>query len=177
MKIGCSNVRKFGNVAILAIAALALASCIHPEDGADQVQIEPTSLDKEPPRLISAFFGLDNSLPPRAMLIWRRAVGKDGMPLTFSRRVEGSIDPEVFTVITRSGNRLHPAHATTKPAHKYAKRHTVLLIGEMGDEPNDPPVKVEVTGNLRWAPAATVSRASPGRSDLRAQRSLRDHAR
>jgi hypothetical protein len=73
------------------------------------------------------------------------------MPVTFSRRVEEPIEPAAFTVVTRSGKRLQPSFATTRPANDAAKRHTVLLIGELGDEPDDPPVKVEVTGHLALA--------------------------
>ena len=103
-----------------------------------------TSLDEQAPRMISAFFGLDNAIPaPR----YRRT---DGLPVTFSQRVAdpGSIEASAFTVITRSGARAHPLRATTRPADEASKRHTVLLIGEFGNAPDDPPVKVEVTGHL-----------------------------
>jgi len=104
---------------------------------------ERTSLDGQPPRMVSAFFGLDNALR-----------GRDGMPVTFSRRVEEPIEPAAFTVVTRSGARHQPSVATTRPANEAAKRHTVLLIGELGDEPDDPPVKVEVSGHLALAGGA-----------------------
>jgi hypothetical protein len=92
--------------------------------------------------MVSAFFGLDNALPPRGM---------DGMPVVFSRRVEEPIDPTAFTVVTRSGARLQPGFATTRPANGVDQRHTVLLIGELGSEPDDPPVMVEMTGRLALA--------------------------
>ncbi len=103
-----------------------------------------TSLDEQAPRMISAFFGLDNAIPAP------RYRGADGLPVTFSRRVEdpGSIEASTFAVITRSGARAHPLRATTRPADEASKRHTVLLIGEFGNAPDDPPVKVEVTGHL-----------------------------
>jgi len=106
-----------------------------------------TSLDEQPPRMISAFFGLDYAIPAL------RYRGADGLPVTFSRRVAdpGSLKPGAFTVITRSGARAHPLRATTRPADEASKRHTVLLIGEFGNEPDDPPVTVEVTGHLTLA--------------------------
>ena len=104
--------------------------------------LEPTPLDEQPLRMVSAFFGLDNALPPRGM---------DGMPVVFSRRVEEPIDPTAFTVVTRSGARLQPGFATTRPANGVDQRHTVLLIGELGSEPDDPPVMVEMTGRLALA--------------------------
>lgn len=70
------------------------------------------------------------------------------MPVTFTRRVIGEIDPEAFTVTTRSGKKMHPGFATTKRANEASQRHTVLLIGEFGNEPEDPPIEVEVTGHL-----------------------------
>ena len=94
--------------------------------------------------MVSAFFGLDNAI--QAL----RYKGADGMPVTFSKRVAdpASLEPEMFTVISRSGKRVHPLRVTTRPANAASKRHTVLLIGEFGNESEDPPVKVEVTGQL-----------------------------
>ena len=113
--------------------------------------LELTPLDEQPLRMVSAFFGLDNALSPGTAALWRSAPGKDGMPVVFSRRVEEPIDPTAFTVVTRSGARLHPSFATTRPASGAHQRHTVLLIGELGGEPEDPPVMVEMTGQLAVA--------------------------
>ena len=107
-----------------------------------------TVLDAQPPRMVSAFFGLDHAMPMKSLLLCRQAPGLDGMPVTFSRRVAGPIDAAAFTITTRSGARLHPICATTAPADGLAKRHTVLLIGDLGREPADPPVSVAVTGSL-----------------------------
>jgi hypothetical protein len=105
-------------------------------------------LDDEPPRLVSAFFGLDHAMPDEARLLCHEAPGLDGMPVTFTRRVTGRPDAAAFTVRTRGGRLLKPACATTRPADAAAENHTVLLIGELGREPDDPPVSVEVTGSL-----------------------------
>lgn len=109
-----------------------------------------TNLDFEPPRMVSAFFGLDNALPKIATQFHPEAPGKDGMPVTFSRRVLGGpiVNPKAFTVKTRSGALRQPLFATTAPASALGKGHTVLLIGDLGSEPADPPVSVEVTGEL-----------------------------
>jgi hypothetical protein len=103
-----------------------------------------TDLDDQPARMASAFFGLDNAIQGL------RYKGADGMPVTFSKRVADpdSLEPEMFTVISRSGKRVHPLRVTTRPADETSKRHSVLLIGEFGNEPDDPPVKVKVTGQL-----------------------------
>lgn len=108
-----------------------------------------TILDREPPRMLSAFFGLDHAMPPESRALCLSAPGTDGLPVTFTRRVVGSIQASAFTVRTRSGQALHPTCATTRPADAIAERHTVLLIGELGSEPADPPVSVEVTGHVK----------------------------
>ena len=113
-------------------------------------QIPRTELDDRPAQLVSAFFGLDHALPWKALRLCRQAPGLDGIPVTFSRRLVGGphLDPNVFTVKTRSGAQHHPVCATTAPAHSAGKRHTVLLIGDLGSEPDDPPETVEVSGDL-----------------------------
>jgi hypothetical protein len=124
-----------------ACVTLLFAACSRP--------LPPkTTLNEQPPRLVSAFFGLDHAMPRISRLLCSEGPGKDGMPLTFSRRVVGRFEPSAFTVRTRSGALRHPACATTKPANAPAKDHTVLLVGELGSEPADPPVWVEVTGSL-----------------------------
>lgn len=123
------------------LGSLALAACAH-------VPVPRPALDEAPPRLVSAFFGLDHALPPESRWLCAEGPGRDGLPVTFSRRVVGRVDPSAFTVTTRSGSRLHPTCATTAPATGRSKNHTVLLIGELGAEPADPPVRVEVTGSL-----------------------------
>lgn len=87
-------------------AAIAVVGCAHASDMAATTSTIPrTNLDGETPRMVSAFFGLDNALPPIASAFYAEAPGKDGMPVTFSRRVMGgpSVDPKAFTVRTRSG--------------------------------------------------------------------------
>lgn len=133
-----------GALGLFALTQLALAQ-------RQELTPESSSLDDHPPRMVSAFFGLDDALPMRTLALSVSAPGKDGMPVTFSRRVEEPINPAAFTVVTRSGARLQPSFVTTRPANEAAKRHTILLIGELGDEPDDPPVKVEVTGHLALA--------------------------
>ena len=135
-------------IAALGLIVLPGLGCALRQESMPTGVAERTTLDDHPPRMVSAFFGLDNALPRRAVFLWRSAPGKDGMPVTFSRRVEGPINPTAFTVVTRSGTRHHPSFATTRPANEVTERHTVLLIGELGDEPDDPPVKVEMTGHL-----------------------------
>jgi hypothetical protein len=132
-------------------AVIASAGSVHASDPTGAASTVPkTDLDDAPPRMLSAFFGLDNRLPPIATLFHPEAPGKDGMPVTFTRRVMGgpSVDPTAFTVRTKSGALHQPLFATLAPASAPGKDHTVLLIGEFGDAASDPPVSVEVTGDL-----------------------------
>ncbi|MCP4503022.1 MAG: hypothetical protein GY822_24050 [Deltaproteobacteria bacterium] len=70
-----------------------------------------TSLDEEPPRLVSAFYGLDNAFLKREWRICAEAPGADGIPVTFTRQVVGSrckgadVFAIAFTVATRSEER------------------------------------------------------------------------
>jgi len=141
-------------LAAVLFAGLVLAGCAGRGQPESDRVVTQTSLDDRPAEMVSVFFGLDNALPPRSRLLWRGAPGKDGLPVTFSRRVEGPIDADSFSVVTRSGVRLHPDYATLAPADAPSEGHTVLLIGEMGDDPADPPVKVEMTGSLALAGGA-----------------------
>lgn len=142
----------------LAAGVFGLSACARPAPPA-------TRLDDEPPRIAAAFFGLDDALPRVARLLCSAAPGRDGMPVTFSRRVvepiDGTIDPAAFVVRTRSGALRTPACATLEPAAAPAERHTVLLIGDLGGEPADPPVAVSVVAPLALAGADARGLGAP----------------
>lgn len=101
------------------------------------------------PRILTAFFGLDNALPLRARLMYKEAPGKDGMPLVFSHELDPkTLEGADFAVTTKSGN-IYPVEAASLlPANEEFELRTVLLIGEYGNHPNNPPVSVEVVGDL-----------------------------
>jgi hypothetical protein len=101
------------------------------------------------PRLLSAFFGLDNKLPLAANLLCLGASGEDGMPVVLSRTVDvESLQAEDFRVITQAGVHSTPMCVTLRPANDVGENRTVLLIGEFGDASNDPPVRVQVVDDL-----------------------------
>jgi hypothetical protein len=102
-----------------------------------------------PPRILSAFFGLDDALPLIALGLCPVAPGQDGMPLVFTSEIdERTLYPWDFTVTTRSGQRLTPICATTAPANEESEDRTVLLIGQFGNARSDPPEQVAVSGGL-----------------------------
>ena len=62
------------------------------------------SVNDHPSRLLSAFFGLDDSLPFRANILCLGAWQKDGMPVIFPQTLDPqSLQAEDFKVTTRSG--------------------------------------------------------------------------
>ncbi|MEO1077893.1 MAG: hypothetical protein AAFX41_18270, partial [Bacteroidota bacterium] len=100
----------------IALVCLLVAWGLLSGCGASAPIIPPaTALDQEPPRLLNAFFGLDDALPRGTRILCRAAPGSDGMPVTFSRRVL-SVDADDFAVVTESGARKTPRSATVRPA-------------------------------------------------------------
>lgn len=128
---------------LLILVACVLSSCASPPP-------PRTSLDDEPLTLRNAFFGLDDAMPAEAFFLCRGGAGLDGMPVTFSRRLQEQPAPEAFAVITREGVVKTPLCATTEPAAGPAKNHTVLLIGDLGSV-DDPPQEVRIVGDLVFA--------------------------
>lgn len=131
--------------------ALGLAA-VDPALAADQVpsnnQAAVDGSDQEA-RLVSAFFGLDNDLPFGANRLCFGASGKDGMPVVFSHTLDpDTLQAEDFEVVTQSGDVRTPKCATLRPAQDPGELRTVLLIGEFGDSPDNPPVSVKVVGDL-----------------------------
>jgi hypothetical protein len=102
------------------------------------------------PVILSAFFGLDDRLPPVAAVLCAPGPLLDGLPVVFRNEIdERTLWPSDFVVTSRSGARRIPVCATTAPANEESEDRTVLLIGEFGDDPQDPPVEVEIGRMLR----------------------------
>ena len=94
-------------------------------------------------------FGLDNDLPFIANAFCFGASGLDGMPVVLSHTVDpDALEPAQFQIITRSGDTRTPKCITLRPAYDSGERRTLLLIGEFGDAPDDPPVLVQIVGDL-----------------------------
>ena len=100
-------------------------------------------------RPLSAFFGLDNDLPFGANRLCPGASGKDGLPVVLSHTVDAeTVQPEDFRIVTQSGAERIPICSTLRPATDAGELRTVLLIGELGDAANDPPVEVLVVDDV-----------------------------
>jgi len=102
---------------------------------------------QNPPRLLSAFFGLDNQILA-GIPGCQNAGNDDGLPVIFSRTLNAfSIQETDFEVISESGARSTPVCATLLPAISPGELRTVLLIGEFGS-PDDQPEEVTIVSNL-----------------------------
>ena len=132
-----------------ATAAGVLASAAAVGGAAAQEAPRTELANGETARPLSAFFGLDNGLPVGANRICQGAAGQDGMPVVLSQTVDaGTVQPEDFRIVTRSGAERTPICSTLGPARDPGELRTVLLIGEFGDAADDPPMKVLVVGDL-----------------------------
>ena len=114
-----------------------------------KAETKEISKNNQTPSLLSAFFGLDNALPFRANRVCLGAWRKDGMPVIMSHTLNAeTLQKEDFKVIRKSGISTYPACVTLRPAQDEGENRTVLLIGDFGNADEDPPVKVEVVGDL-----------------------------
>jgi hypothetical protein len=113
--------------------------------------------------VLSAFFGIDNGLPVAATGLCPPAVVLDGMPVVFAEELdERTLQPTDFVVTTARGRRWVPLCATTAPANEESEDRTVLLIGELGDDPTDPPQTVTVRDALKTETGHDLKGASVG---------------
>jgi hypothetical protein len=110
----------------------------------------PTAADGRRATLLSAFYGLDDDLPSMANLrICRDRGNTDGMPVIFSEEIAAeTLQAGDFRVQTASGA-LKPVNCVTlAPALDPGELRTALLVGDLGSADADPPVSVEIVGNL-----------------------------
>jgi len=109
-----------------------------------------TDADGREATLISAFFGLDSSLPAWSTdrVACKGGGGADGMPVIFSHEVDiTTLEPGDFRVTTASGAVGSITCLTLAPADDPGELRTALLAGEFGSA-KDQPVKVEIKGNV-----------------------------
>lgn len=100
-------------------------------------------------KILTAFFGLDNGLSQRARAIYWNAAGQDGMPLVFSHELDpNTLEGSDFAVTSQDGTVFEVEAASFLPANEEFELRTVLLIGEYGNHPDNPPVSVEIVGDL-----------------------------
>ena len=121
-------VRRYGWAAIAVVGAVGwmawsftLGATPPRPNGSEAEAAASGGLDANglPPRLLSAFFRLDNRLPFGANLLCLGASGEDGMPVVLSHAIDpDSLQAEDFRVVRRSGVESTPmgARPSSTPA-------------------------------------------------------------
>ena len=100
-------------------------------------------------KVLTAFFGRDSDLPLQSIGLYRKAPGKSGMPIVLSQEIDPStLDNSDFEVTTQNGDIFNVEYATLKPASEEFELRTVLMIGEYGTHPENPPISVKIVGDL-----------------------------
>lgn len=141
-----------GSAAFLAFV-LASVGCTGDDPGADAASSDTAD---SPPRILSAYHGLDELPPGVALICGAGSIGEDGLPVVFSVQLdEDSVTPASFAVETNGGERVTPLCATLQPAVETLERRTVLLAGPFGTS-EAPPRAVEVAGAVLDVAGASV---------------------
>lgn len=126
--------------AITIAAVLAVASITHQFAHA-----------QEKPRIISAFHGVDDARPVRAMQSCNLPANQtvDGMPLVFSVEIDQStLAANDIRVQLSDGREVTPICATTGPADEENEDRTILLGGDFGDSEDVIPVSANIVSDL-----------------------------
>ena len=138
-------------LALLTIIILLISAVIFYSTYLRRIKLSDTipPIDKtREAKVLTAFFGLD-ALPMQSIMLYRKAIGKNGMPLVFSQEVNPeTLDASDFEVITKDGESHEVEFVTLKPANEEFELRTVLFIGEYGTHPDNPPVLVYIKGEL-----------------------------
>ncbi len=129
-----------------------LVSCDSIENARREIRLsnEVPEIDKtREAKILTVFFGLDNALPPRARALDKNAPGNDGTPVIFSLEVDPStLDASDFEFTTQNGEKKQVIAVTLLPAEEEFELRTALLIGDYGDFPDNPPVSLEIVGDI-----------------------------
>lgn len=134
---------------LLFLSLVSLTGCLQVPDYVLSKEIPPIDREREA-KLLTAFFGLDNALNQKSRLIWKKAPGKDGMPLVFSHEIDPTtLDASDFKITTAKGDIRAVEFVSYKPAVEAFELRTLLLIGEYGESPGNEPVEVEIMGELK----------------------------
>jgi hypothetical protein len=110
-----------------------------------------SALAQQQPEIISAFHGVDDRRPIRAMQGCNLPANQtvDGMPLVFSVEIDQStLAPGDVRVVLSDGREVTPICAMTGPADEENEDRTVLLAGDFGSASGVVPVSVAIVGDL-----------------------------
>ncbi len=144
--------------ALFLFAAVAVFAWPQADDFSSNKQSDQTSesdlpreLEGRRAEILTAFFGLDGSerFARAGRRFCGRSSGTDGMPLVFSHELDvATIEAGDINVVLLSGQSGQVSCVSLAPAIDPGELRTLLLIGEFGSAEEDPPVRVDVVGNL-----------------------------
>ncbi len=144
-----------GLLSVGLLSFLVMPTMVHadvrskePTDTTADIRL-PREIGQKSAQLLSAFFGLDNTLPRTANRICSGTAGLDGMPVIFSTELDhATLQAGDFRVITQSGAIGDVVCVSFLPATDAGELRTVLLMGEFGNPDADPPARVEIVGHV-----------------------------
>jgi hypothetical protein len=134
------------------LATIATITAIKTKQSGKKLQLSDTlpEIDKKrKAKILTAFYELDNTLTPNDQIKNKKAKEKDEMSLVFSHELEPeTLEGTDFAITTKNGTVHMVEAASLLPANEEFELRTVVLIGEYGNHPDNPPVSVEVVGDL-----------------------------
>ncbi len=146
------NNLQFSQLILIVILTGIFSGCTFVDNRQRVVRLSTSVPEIEKSRevkILTVFFGLDNALPRQSRLLYENAYGKDGMPVVFSHELDPStLDASDFEVTTKNGEVFPVEAVTLLPAEEEFELRTVLLIGEYGNHPNNPPVQLKIVDDL-----------------------------
>ncbi len=118
-------------------------------EASDTTETNVAPADADDVFLHSAFYGLDDGLPPLArFLVCNGSLGSDGMPVVFSKELElGTLQAGDFHVVLPDGSAGEIVCVTPAPANDPGETRTILMIGDFGSIESQA-THVEIRGNL-----------------------------
>jgi len=139
-------------IIILMVISIFAVQCQKIKNAKREIRLSATvpAIDKtREAKILTVFFGLDNALPRTARVMYKNAFGKDGMPIVFSHEIEPStLDPSDFEIKTKNGKAFPVEAVSLMPAEEEFELRPVLLIGEYGSYPDNPPISLEIVDDL-----------------------------
>lgn len=133
----------------MKVKLLTLFWCFVLLDNLLAFKIDTNRIKEGNAEILSAYFGLDNSMPLKSIAIWYKAPGKDGIPLVFSHEIDArTLSPKDFLITTQNGEIRSIDFCTLKPSTEKFELRTILLIGEFGNYPYNQPVELKIVSDL-----------------------------
>ena len=144
--------KRFNYLVLILVIIGFFSGCAFMENRQREVRLSnsiPEIENSREVKVLTVFFGLDNALPRQARIFYKDAVGMDGMPIVFSHELDpNTLDASDFEVNTKNGQ-IFPVEAVSLlPAEEEFELRTVLLIGEYGNHPDNPPTQLTVVDDL-----------------------------